>query len=74
MSWETSFVAMSVLLGVDAADALASLATPTERDPEAKKLAAAMAGTSKLQRAQALAAGLGPITRDVVDADLTEAP
>jgi hypothetical protein len=74
VSWETSFVAMSVLVGVDAAEALAALGTSTERDPEARKLAAAMASTSKLQRAQALAAGLGPLTRDVVDADLTEAP
>ncbi len=68
MSWETSFVAMSAALGVDAEVALSLLATVS--DPEAKKLATLMKSASKAQRAQALALGLGPIAREIAAADL----
>ena len=68
MSWETSFVAMSAALGVEA-DVALSLIAPSV-DPEAKKLAAMMKSASKAQRAQALAAGLAPVARDIAAADL----
>jgi hypothetical protein len=68
VSWETSFVAMSAALGVDADVALSLLSPAT--DPEATQLAALMKSASKTQRAQALALGLGPIAREIAAADL----
>ncbi len=67
MSWETSFVAMSVALGASPDDALAALGP---RAAEARQLAALMKAPSKAERARALAAGLAPLARAVADADL----
>jgi hypothetical protein len=68
VSWETSFVAMSAALGVEADVALSLLAPQT--DPEAKRLTAAMKSANKVHRAQAMAAALAPVAREIAAADL----
>jgi hypothetical protein len=68
VSWETSFVAMSAALGLDAADAQRAILAV--RDPETPALLAALGHASKTRRAQALAGALAKIARDVAAADL----
>jgi hypothetical protein len=66
--WETSFLAVSVLLGEDIGDALASLG------PDGAARAAALADKlrdpRKLARAQALAAEAQAIAREVAEVTL----
>jgi len=68
VSWETSFLAMSTAIGVDAKDALRAISTV--HDPDTLKLETALASPSKTRRAQALAQMLGAIARDVIMLDL----
>lgn len=67
VTWESSFIAVSIALGETAESASVVLADPNP----AKELLAALAAADRKTRAKALASALAPVVMDLERAEVT---